>query len=87
MSSNPSSATNVTATAVGPAGNQIAAQSGTAVMFAEVVYDYQPLMAGNLLGNHHHPPERRLQRPPAHRPVDQERLAHHAGELRLSARD
>jgi len=49
-SSNPSSATNVTATAVGPAGNQIAAQSGTAVMFAEVVYDYQPLMAGNLLG-------------------------------------
>jgi hypothetical protein len=51
VSSNPSSANNVTTTAIGPAGNQIAAQSGTAVMFAEVVYDYQPLMAGNLLGS------------------------------------
>ena len=51
VSANPSSATNVTTTAIGPTGNQIAAQSGTAVMFAEVVYDYQPLMAGNLLGS------------------------------------
>ncbi len=51
VSSNPSSPNNVTTTAIGPTGNQIAAQSGTAVMFAEVVYDYQPLMAGNLLGN------------------------------------
>ena len=49
-SSNPSSDAAVTSTAIGPTGNQIAAQSGTAVMFAEVVYDYQPLMAGNLLG-------------------------------------
>ena len=50
-SSNPSSDVAVTTTAIGPTGNQIGAQSGTAVMFAEVVYDYQPLMAGNLLGN------------------------------------
>ncbi len=50
LSSNPSSPTAATATAVGPTGNQIAAQSGTAVMVAEVIYDYQPLMAGNLLG-------------------------------------
>lgn len=49
-SSNPSSDVAVTATAVGPTGNQIGAASGTAVMMAEVVYDYQPLMAGNLLG-------------------------------------
>jgi hypothetical protein len=50
VSTNPSSATAATATAIGPAGNQIAAQSGTAVILAEVIYDYQPLMAGNLLG-------------------------------------
>jgi len=42
--------TSAQAAAYGPAGNQIAAQSGTAVMLAEVVYDYQPLLAGNLLG-------------------------------------
>ena len=39
-------------TAIGPAGNQIAAQSGTAVMFAEVFYDYQPIMAKDYLGAH-----------------------------------
>ena len=50
-STNPSSATGATATAIGPTGNQIAAQSGTAVNMAEVYYDYQPLLAGNLLGN------------------------------------
>jgi hypothetical protein len=50
VSTSPSSATGATATAIGPTGNQIAAQSGTATMFAEVVYDYQPLLAGNLLG-------------------------------------
>jgi Flp pilus assembly protein TadG len=50
VSSNPSSPTMATATAIGPTGNQIAAQPGTATMFAEVIYDYQPLMAGNLLG-------------------------------------
>jgi Flp pilus assembly protein TadG len=49
-STNPSSATAATATAIGPTGNQIAAQSGTAVMMAEVIYDYQPLLAGNMLG-------------------------------------
>ena len=49
-STNPSSPTMATATAIGPTGNQISAQPGTATMFAEVIYDYQPLMAGNLLG-------------------------------------
>jgi hypothetical protein len=48
---NPSSETGATNTAYGPTGNQIAAQSGTAVNMAEVYYDYQPLLAGNLLGN------------------------------------
>ena len=50
-STNPSSEVNATNTAYGPAGNQIAAGSGTAVNMAEVYYDYQPLIAGNLLGN------------------------------------
>lgn len=39
-----------TATAIGPTGNQIAAQPMTAVMVAEVVYTYQPLVSNNLLG-------------------------------------
>lgn len=39
-----------TAVAIGPPGNQISAQASTAAMMAEVVYDYQPLVAGNLLG-------------------------------------
>ena len=34
---------------VGKAGNQIAAQGGTAVMVAEVVYDYQPIVPVNLI--------------------------------------
>lgn len=34
---------------VGKAGNQIAAQGGTAVMVAEVVYDYQPVVPVNLI--------------------------------------
>lgn len=46
----PSAADASTMTQIGPAGNQIAAQSGTAVMVAEVVYNYQPLVSGNLLG-------------------------------------
>ena len=50
-STNPSSETGATATAIGPTGNQIAAASGTAVNMAEVHYDYQPLLAGNMLGN------------------------------------
>ena len=46
----PSSDVGSTMTAMGPAGNQIAAQSGTAVMVAEVIYDYQPIVSNNLLG-------------------------------------
>lgn len=46
----PSSPTSFTMTDMGPTGNKIAAQSGTAVMVAEVFYNYQPLMAGDLLG-------------------------------------
>ena len=46
----PSSDVASTMTAMGPAGNQIAAQAGTAVMVAEVVYDYQPIVSNTLLG-------------------------------------
>jgi hypothetical protein len=35
---------------MGPAGQQIAASGGTAVMFAEVVYDYQPMLPAYFLG-------------------------------------
>jgi hypothetical protein len=35
---------------MGPAGNQVAAASGTAVMFVEVVYDYKPLVTDKFLG-------------------------------------
>ncbi len=45
-----SSPTAATATAIGPTGNQIAAQSGTAVIVAEAVYNYQPLVAASILG-------------------------------------
>ena len=34
---------------VGPAGNQISAQPGTAVMMVEVVYDYQPIIPNSFL--------------------------------------
>ena len=37
-------------TAMGPSGNQIAAMAGSAVMFVEVVYDYQPLITETILG-------------------------------------
>lgn len=33
---------------VGPTGRQVAAEPGSAIMFVEVVYDYQPLMTGFL---------------------------------------
>lgn len=46
----PSSPTLVTTTAIGPPGNQIQAQPGMATMMAEVVYNYQPLVSGALLG-------------------------------------
>jgi hypothetical protein len=35
---------------MGPAGNKIQALPGTAVMFVEVVYDYQPIVANRILG-------------------------------------
>lgn len=36
---------------LGPEGSEIAAASGTAVMFVEATYDYQPLIAANILGS------------------------------------
>ena len=42
--------TNNTLQAVGPAGNQISALSGTAVMVVEVEYDYQPLVSESIFG-------------------------------------
>jgi hypothetical protein len=42
--------TNSSLQAVGPAGNQISAASGTAVMLVEVVYDYQPLVSSSIFG-------------------------------------
>lgn len=36
--------------AIGPAGNQITSASGTAVMFVEVIYDYQPIVSNRFLG-------------------------------------
>lgn len=41
---------NSTLTAVGPAGRQISAASGTAVMVVEVVYNYQPIVSERLFG-------------------------------------
>lgn len=35
---------------LGPTGNRITAAPGTAVMFVEVTYDYQPLISNALLG-------------------------------------
>lgn len=34
---------------MGPSGNRIAASANTAVMFVEVSYDYEPLLAGRLV--------------------------------------
>jgi len=34
---------------IGPAGRQIAAEPGAAIMFVEVIYDYEPLMFGDFL--------------------------------------
>ena len=42
--------TNSSLQAVGPAGNQISASSGTAIMLVEVVYDYQPLVSNSIFG-------------------------------------
>lgn len=48
-SANPSSPTLSTMTAMGPAGKQIAAQGGSAVMMVEVVYRYQPIIPHSFL--------------------------------------
>ncbi len=42
--------THATLDAVGPAGRQIAAASGTAIMVVEVVYNYQPIVSERLFG-------------------------------------
>ena len=41
---------NASLQAVGPAGNQITASAGTAVMLVEVVYDYQPIVSNSIFG-------------------------------------
>lgn len=38
-------------TGVGPAGRQVAAEPGSAIMFVELVYDYRPLMFGDFVDN------------------------------------
>lgn len=38
-------------TGMGPAGNQVAAGAGTAVMFVEVFYDYRPIFWNSLVGS------------------------------------
>lgn len=42
--------TNTTVKGMGPAGRQVAAVGGAAVMFVEVFYDYQPIIYGSWLG-------------------------------------
>lgn len=42
--------TDATIQSVGPAGNQISAAPGTAVMVVEVAYDYQPLFGESIIG-------------------------------------
>lgn len=44
-------ATGTAIAGMGPAGRQVAASTGTAVMFVEIVYDYQPLLYGKWLGS------------------------------------
>ncbi len=36
---------------IGPAGRQVAAEPGSAIMFVEVIYDYEPMMFGDFLDN------------------------------------
>lgn len=43
-------ATGTSFTGMGPAGNQIQASAGTAVMFVEVAFDYQPLTPFSAIG-------------------------------------
>ena len=42
--------TDATIQGMGPAGKQIAPAAGTALMFVEVVYDYQPIVSNRILG-------------------------------------
>ncbi len=42
--------TNASLQAVGPPGNQISASAGTAVLVAEVVYNYQPIVSDAIFG-------------------------------------
>ena len=51
--SNPSSSaqSTVPATGMGPTGQRIAAQAGTAVMMVEVTYNYQPIIPNSFLSN------------------------------------
>jgi hypothetical protein len=42
--------TNNTIQAVGPAGNQISASAGSAIMMVEVTYDYQPIVSDAIFG-------------------------------------
>ena len=44
-------ATGTSLTGIGPPGRQVAAEQGSAIMFVEVIYDYQPLMFGDFLDN------------------------------------
>ena len=43
-------ATGTAITGMGPAGRQVSASTGTAVMFVEIVYDYRPMLYGKWLG-------------------------------------
>ncbi len=43
--------TGTSITGIGPAGRQVAAEPGFAIMFAEVVYDYNPLMFGRFISD------------------------------------
>lgn len=51
LKSVPKIGTTDTPAGMGPYGNQVAATSGTAVMFVEVVYDYQPIFWNRIVGN------------------------------------
>ncbi|NIJ39053.1 hypothetical protein FHR22_003787 [Sphingopyxis panaciterrae] len=44
-------ATGTSLDGMGPPGRKVAASNGTAVMFVEIVYDYQPLVYGKVVGN------------------------------------
>lgn len=46
----PSTMAAATMTSMGPTGNQIAAQTGSAVMFVEIAYDYQPIVGASIIG-------------------------------------